>query len=405
MEGPLDQRQKKTSRDLSDLKARLGLAKNEGAAAPPPAGAQMPAATPPPAGTSQAQPQGVVAPPGVAQPQQNYAQPDASRDPFAAAGGQIAAGRTEVIVDKGPQIDIPIEKKKPTGLIIGVAIAALVALFIGYAFGGVMQSRKIYNKTVEDAAKIKEGMGKLADTTKKVIEAVASSSGRVKKLAAEGKLDSQLLKDLRGIQAASPLMNLEKAKAIETKIFRTNYALMEDLVISRMFQYFNNSLKLIGSVNAFVDFADRHKKELELYLNKAKAGSQKYGLYLAMDKGQYFIGGLTQITVPMCQDKKPWNNRSCQLGFMVSETGEKWSWRPGKPNKKTRTKLSDIVVPLPPNDKVLQGFTAKPGQVAFGQYVAYYRQVKLYASLLNRDYKSLKEDLGKQAAKTKVFTF
>lgn len=328
--------------------------------------------------------------------------PDVRRDPFSQAAGQIAQeARYAAIVDKGPLIDIPKEKKRPTGLIIGISIVAVVALGIGYAFGGVMHARKVFNKTVEDAARIKGAMGKLADVTKKVIDAVNEARGRNKTAVI---YDEKLIDALRQIQSSSPLTNVENAKKIETQIFRTNYALMDDLLIARMFKYFNNSLRLMASLDTFVEFAEKNKDKIKAYLDKAKEGTQNYGLFLAMDKGKYFIGGLAQISQPVCQDRKPWNNRDCQLGFLVSTGGKDWSWRPGKPDAKTRTKVGDIVVPLPPNDAVLSGLTGKPGRMIFSRYVILYRTIEAIAALLHRDIKAIKQDLGKQAGRQKVFT-
>jgi hypothetical protein len=416
----LDQRQKKPSRDLSDLKARLGLAKPEAKAeAPVPAPGAAPAPSPvaappgavPPPGASPAPsavppPGGVVAPPGMAPPQPAAAPPpDQRRDPFSAAGGQIAAApaAAQVITDQGPLIDIPKEKKRPFGLIIGVLIVALVAVGIGYAFGGVMHARKVFNKTVDDAHKIKDNLGKLADVTKKVINAANDARARIKKTKKVG-FDQELVDALSKIQASNPLANPQNAKKLETKLFRTNYALMDDMLINRLFKYFNNSLRLMVMMDAFVAFAEKNKKKIVAYLEKAKAGSRNYGMYLAMDKGKYFIGGLTMISQPVCPDKKAWNNRECQLGFLVSATGEKWSWRPGKPDKEKRTKLADIVVPLPPNDPVMAGLTGKPGRLTLVRYMQLYRQIQAISALLSRDYTGLKQDLTKQAGKQKVFT-
>ncbi|MCK5797429.1 MAG: hypothetical protein KAI47_09620 [Deltaproteobacteria bacterium] len=352
-------------------------------------------------------PGGIVAPPGMGPPQPAAAPPpDVRRDPFSAAAGQIAAAPAapQVITDQGPLIDIPKEKKKPLGLIIGLTVVIFVTVVIGYAFGGVMHARKVFNKTVVDAKKIHGAAGKLADVTKKVIDAAAGARARAK-AAKKVTFDQTLVDELQKIQATNPLATPENAKKIESKLFRTNYALMDDLLISRLFKYFNNSLRLLVTVDTFITYADQHKKEIIAYADKAKQGQHNYGMYFAVDKGKFFLGGLTMISQPVCPDKKPWDSRDCQLGFLVSASGEKWTWRPGKADKTTRTKLADIVVPLPPNDKVLAGLTGKPGRLVFGRYIGLYRQVQAIAALLDRDYRSLKEDLKKQAARQKVFTF
>ncbi|MBW2732107.1 MAG: hypothetical protein JRH20_06905 [Deltaproteobacteria bacterium] len=396
--------QKKSGRDLSDLKARLGLTKP---AETPPAGQPASQAIPPGGqAPPSAQAPGMQPPPGVQIPGMVQAAPvaDTSRDPFAQAQVQMAVGRpVDAIVDRGPQIEIPIEKKKPTKLIIGVAIAAFFTVVIGYAFGGVMHARKVYNYTVNDANKINGAVGDLGKVVAKSIKVINDSRIRNK---AKVVYDQQLIDDLGTIQQSSPLADAANAKKIESKLFRTNYALMDDLLIARLFKYFYDSLRLFATMNTFLEYAVHNKAKIEAYLKQsASSGNQNYGMFFAMDKGKYFIGGLVQVSAPVCPDRKPWKASSkCQLGFLVSNSGQKWSWRPGKPEA-DKNKMTDIVVPIPPNDAVLAGMTGKPGRAIFARYVVLYRSIAGIAALLHRDQKPVMQSLAKQAQKQKVFTF
>ena len=441
MERPLAQQKK----DLSDLKARLGLKKEPGTAAPPApfglpapgpqAGAQPPApgraptGAQPPAGLrpqTGAQPPVGMRPPTGAQmpfggqvPQGHHAQypgmgtqpqpsaapqQPAQQNPFAHAQSQLAMGHqtVQVIGNAGPELDIPQEKKRATGLVMGVGAAALVALVVGYGFGGVMHARKVYNLTVDDAKRIKGGVGDLAKVTKKVVDALGESRKRnAKKIV----FDQELIDALRAIQQTSPLSKPETAAKLESQLFRTNYALMDDMLISRLFGYFNNSLRLLTTIDSFLNFAEGKKKTIDEFLAAAQKESRNYGLYLAADRNHYYIGGLAQISSPVCQNKKAWKpEANCQLGFLVSTEGQKWAWRPGKPDPKTKTKLSDIIVPVPPTDPVLNSLTGKPGQMDYARYMALYRSMTGIAALLTRDHKPLLQDLGKQANKPKVFS-
>jgi hypothetical protein len=139
------------SRDISDLKARLGLKK--GAA---PASGQTRA--------NGGQSGGVVPPPGLnlppppgLQPQQPVI-PNAAEDPFGAMNAMAAVGT----VQRAPEIVIvhdgrPVENvgSKSTGATIAkIAIPAVVFLVIGLIIGNIGTSAGAYNDGVKDAKQI-----------------------------------------------------------------------------------------------------------------------------------------------------------------------------------------------------------------------------------------------------------
>jgi len=447
----LDGNQRKPSRDLSDLKARLGLAKGGGQPAaqpPPPGGVPAPGGAPPPGATpapaprarpqlqtgphspvgsppaassppapfqppapvsavsSVVPPAGLV-PPTAAQPQA-APPPDARRDPFAAAQAQIAGGQTkvEVISDAGPALDIPKEEKSHKPLIIGVLVAALVALGVGYTFGNVMHARQVFNKTIDDAQRIEKTVGDLQDTVKKLIGVLNDSAKRNKN---KIRYDKQLVAELRKVQEAAPLATLQNAQKIEDKLFRTNYALMDDMVITRLFRYFNNSLRLIASVESFLRHAESNANELAKRAAKADKPSKSqrnYGLYIVEPKPELFLGGILEVGPPTCADKRPQLKRTCKIaGFFVREVNaEQWSWRPSKPDKKVR--LEEIVIPLHRRDPGWRAVAATdPGARVHASYIARFRAMQRIAALLKKDHKPLKQDLAKQSSREKVFTF
>jgi hypothetical protein len=138
------------SRDISDLKARLGLKK--GGAAPA-------------SGQQQRAGNGVVAPPGlnlppppgVQQPQQPVI-PNAADDPFGAMNAMAAVGT----VQRAPEIVIvndgrPVENvgHVSTGATIAkVAIPGVIALVIGLAIGKIGTNASNYNDGLGDAKEI-----------------------------------------------------------------------------------------------------------------------------------------------------------------------------------------------------------------------------------------------------------
>jgi hypothetical protein len=136
------------SRDISDLKARLGLKKGA-----------VPA-------TGQTRNNGVVAPPGLnlppppGVPQQPAAPaiPNAADDPFGAMNAMAAVGT----VQRAPEIVIvndgrPVENvgQKSTGATIArIAIPAVAALIVGLAIGKIGAGAASYNAGLDDAKAI-----------------------------------------------------------------------------------------------------------------------------------------------------------------------------------------------------------------------------------------------------------
>ncbi|HTM19480.1 MAG TPA: hypothetical protein VL172_03200 [Kofleriaceae bacterium] len=132
------------SRDISDLKARLGLkkapGKGKGGVVPPPG--TRGGAVPPP--------------PGVEPPR-----PKAADDPFGAlnaAANRPAPAPEVIVIEKGGAAD----KIHRRGIIVRLAITAGVALLtmiVGCFMGGVAQKAKQHNQAITDAGKIADEIG------------------------------------------------------------------------------------------------------------------------------------------------------------------------------------------------------------------------------------------------------
>ena len=145
------------SRDISELKQRLGLKKG---------GA--------PAAAGNGATGGVVPPPGLNLPPQAPPQPvipNAADDPFAAMNAMAAVGT----VQRAPEIVIvndgkPVENVGASGhgaTIARIAIPAVAALGIGIAIGQIAKGANVYNAGLKDA-KFILGDDKAASTVKNV---------------------------------------------------------------------------------------------------------------------------------------------------------------------------------------------------------------------------------------------
>lgn len=121
------------SRDISELKARLGLKKG-GAAAGKGNGGQT---------------AGVVAPPGLAVQQQKPVIPNAADDPFAAMNVMAAAAtvarsqeahKEVIVVREGEHVE-HLGEKSTLALALKIAVPAVLGILIGFAVGKILTSR------------------------------------------------------------------------------------------------------------------------------------------------------------------------------------------------------------------------------------------------------------------------
>lgn len=404
----MTEKPKKTARDLSDLKARLGLAKpgTEPASAQQQPQAQQPVHAPHAAPPGIAPPPGVVPPPGVAPPPgmapapAAQPPPDVRRDPFAGRA-PTQHEPDKPIVDAGPAIEIPKERKSPTKLIIAFVITALIPMGVGWACGRIYASRVLFNKGIEDAAKIKEQVLKMATVNKKVAEVLHKSRVRQKGL----KYDAQMLEDLKDILRKSPNASADKIKTRQDELFRTNYAMMESVVIDRLFNYYNDTIRLMAGIELFIRTAEQSEELLKKYSDSIKEGQRKYGIVFAEDAGKYYLGKFVEVGNLVCADEKAKECPKDQIkGFFVRTSVQgSWSPRPGKPSKPG--KIAEVVIPIIPDEFFRQIVVGRPGYLAYKDYVRKYGQLSAIAALLSKTEKELVKDLGKAAGRDTLFVF
>jgi hypothetical protein len=161
------------TRDISELKARLGLKK----AAPE---AKAPAAKP--SG-------GVAPPPGLAVPapkQSGPVIPAAADDPFGNMNAMAQIGTMQrapeiVIVNDGNPVE-SVSTGSKAATIAKYAAIALVPLIIGWQLGGIGQSAKQFNKGIDDAGRLEKrvaGMRKdLSDLSTDLGDAIKKTGGQ-----------------------------------------------------------------------------------------------------------------------------------------------------------------------------------------------------------------------------------
>jgi len=325
--------------------------------------------------------------------------PNLQRDPFATQASAMAM-QPQVITDAGPALEIPEEKKSHLKLIIVLIITAAIPLVLGWACGRIYGARILFNRTIDDASRIKKGVVKISALNRKLAIIIAESRARNK-----GKVlyDDKLLEDLKDVRLTSAFANPEKAKKQQDELFRTNYAMMEDISINRLFNYYNNTLRLLLEIESFLQKTNLTKDLIKSYSTEADKGQKKYGIVFAEDAGKYYLGSLVEVGNIICLDKEAKECSKDKIeGFQI-RTGISgaWSPRPGKPTGKQ--KITEIVIPIIPDTNWQQVAVGRRGYLAYKAYRLGYARMSAIAALLARDEKALMQDLGKAAGREKIF--
>jgi hypothetical protein len=314
----LDDNKKPGARDLNDLKARLGLKQTNTMAAVSPTGAPVPAqpmVTPP-----STHPAAPIAPPFVGP--QSQPPVDLRPDPFVAQT-QAQAANLAAFYGVGQQLpgstegisDAPISKPKPWGQILGFVGVAAVTFGAGNACGRIYSARVEFNQTTDHARSIREEVENLSKNLNNIANSL-KKSGQIEVAAALGALD------------------LKKPET--TKIFHTNYAQLDGLVVDRLFTYYNDTIKLYDEIAVH---AKRTNTDRELIANYLKNGASKleknYGVTFDLSSA-FPIVNFVELGGPICPGGKPDCSPNELKGFKYrTEVGGTWSERPikGKPGE------------------------------------------------------------------------
>lgn len=295
------------SRDISDLKARLGLKK--GAAAP--ATSQT---------RSNGQSGGVVAPPGmnlppppgVQQPQQPVI-PNAADDPFGAMNAMAAVGT----VQRAPEIVIvndgkPVENVGAAGkgaMIAKMIAPAVAALIVGLAIGRISKDANFYNDGLLGARAIL-GDAKTPSTVMNVKRALSEL---------DGVLDDAKTKNNFRPDPAMGAQLTAMANKLDVKselVFRAKQNALDPEVAGQILSFYAG----VTEIKSMIDQHNKSAKGDEMVLKKGKeatdaatlkegdnallAGQLKYGVLIQAptdeDKGTDFGAKLVEIAGIYC---------------------------------------------------------------------------------------------------------
>lgn len=413
---------KQGPKDITDLKARLGLKKQgggpaapggptapggpgpaapfapapmPGAVAPRPGQAQLPAALAGPS-TGPVPAAGYVPPPPgfTPPPEAAPAQPDPRRDPYAAqqaavaanlasfygVGGALPGSADEVKGD-------PIKKPKPWPLIGGAAAAALVMLGIGYSFGSISVSRNDFNITTEHAVKVRDEVDKLEKQVDKVFDAIKGI-----KLSDRDPPDFAAIEKLADLDFKEP--------DIPTKLFHTNYFSFEPSVVQQLFTYYTDVIQLSKQIQEHTTRTLKDRDSIDKYVkgNATKKDTGPVGVIL--DYSQ---------KLPLAQ--------LVELGGIVCPDARQTDCKPEEAKMRFRTALGgdfqvralkglpkDVVLPIQQTELQKQVMSGDPNLLAFRDYVR--RAAALFQQLtkIREEEKQLIAGLKKRAEAPTMFT-
>jgi hypothetical protein len=304
------------SRDISELKQRLGLKKGQQAAPQPAArgnGAGSGGVAPPPG-------MNLPPPPGVAQPQQYQQQqpmmPSAADDPFGAMNAMAAVAQVQrapeiVIVNDGRPVE-NVGKSSLGALLVKILLPALLMLGAGIGIGRVSKDANFYNKGLEDAKAI---LG--APTSK-------SSVRGAKKLLSDldSTLDEWKTKNNYRPEDAYTKKLEALAKDLEVKsevVFRAKQNALDENLAGQILSFYSGVAEVKGMLDQHIKSAKADEKALVTGKQKADdatvkeetnayaAGQMKYAILMSApteEDRDDFGAKIVEIGPVFCGDKQ-----------------------------------------------------------------------------------------------------
>jgi hypothetical protein len=384
------------AKDISELKARLGLKKSG------PAAARGGMAAPPGARAA-----GVIpAPPGAQPPRPHI--PDAKEDPFGAMNALAAHGAQVqqpqfVVVNEGPPAEEVQKRARARLLMIGGLM--VLPLVFGIAVGKISSGAKLYNRTIEDAAVIRDEVKKTRDGLIGVQQVLASAKLRAKGNFAPG--DAKLTAELEALPPLRP--NIEQ-------VFNSfMYELPPELVGATL-SFYTETIQLNDLIKKHVQMAKDAERIFKEGHTKVQ-GFNPFGYAALLEvpsadqqaAGSLIALKMVQLGSPVCEGQNTPSESGCPgrvsgFRYRVDELGN-WGV------KKVATAdggnvASDGIVVLDTSSKVLQQ-VVKGGEVTVAE-AGFLERINRIDELVNdliERQKAIESRLNSKAIESKKFTF
>ena len=396
------------SRDISELKARLGLKK-----APASPAAQQNGVVAPP---------GITPPPGVASQPPAPVVPNASEDPFGAMKAMAQLGTVQrapeiVIVNDGKPVESVSAGKQAT-TIAKIAGIILVPLILGVILGQIGAKASFYNDGIAASKAI---LGNVTDVKKNV--------GELEQMLEEGSAKN-------GLRFSPDLTKRleEVAQKLDIKseiVFRAKQNNLNPEIEGQILSFYAG----ITELKSLLDAHSRAAKSDDLLLSTARkaaddakmsedrnsflAGRMQYRYAIVINNpsdedratgaGGDYGARLVEVGPPYCSDGKLSTTNTCADGISGfayrNDAGSVWSKadiaQPG-PGEGTPPKT---IINLLPNGTTETFFKGTQEGVAEAAYVRRLRNLLDRSKKALDDGNKLQATLGKKANESKRFSF
>jgi hypothetical protein len=392
------------AKDISELKARLGLKKDA------PAGAKSAGGVVAPPGSRLAG-GAIPAPPGAGPARPHI--PDAKEDPFGAmnalaAHGAVAAQPQIVVVNDGSPVE-RVEHQSNAVRLALLAGAVLLPLILGVVVGKVSANASAYNRTIDDAAAVRNDTNKVRDGL--VAIQTVLQSGRERSRGAQGFVvgDTKLNEELAALPPLAPNIEL---------VFRSHLYELDAQLVAAVLSFYVQALELNDLLKQHV-VASRDAMKV-LHEGQEFMGAfdpTSYGAVIDVptaeeaQQGKPIALKLVQLGAPVCEGQTKPSEGGCGSAkitgyrYRVDETGP-WGVKKLAQTSGTSAVEADSLVRLDRGSKVLQQL-AKGGKatVAEASYLARINHISEQVNKLLEAQKAIEGHLTNHANKGKQFTF
>jgi hypothetical protein len=382
------------TKDISDLKARLGLKPGNAPGAGPQPGGGPPApgrsipGFPPQPGRSNAQ--AAAAAPAAATAAPNAA-PPAGMNPYANMRAPAGGFDLRGIDDGAPIQNVRSGRGKAivfTSIVVGAAAFAL-----GGGLGIASVGRANMNTANHAAKAVKNELDNMEKTLSQIGRAVAISQQR---MAAAKKdplsYDPQLTADLKSIK-------LDPRPTTAT-IFRVDFFRLPDADVDKLFNYYYDTIALYNEVERHVRRTENDAESLKSYAEKTAAnGNRNYGVVFD-NAGKIVVGNLVEVGEQVCKNGGKDCGADQLVGFKIrSGSGAPWV------DRKTGSKLDpNILVPMKPTPFMDAVMTGSPDQVRQESYKQRLANIRTLVSQLTMNQRELIDGISKDASRPDIFT-
>jgi hypothetical protein len=384
------------TRDISDLKARLGLKKQAPRAASqgivPPAGGKAGYIPPPPGAAAPPPPEPVI--------------PDAKVDPFGAMNaiasqGAQARGPEIIVVNDGKPVEQVEGQAHGTMRAVKIGALIVVPLVLGFVLGGINYDRKRFNNTLEDAKALTEEFTQIGKSLEALNIAILNAKDRGK--GGFALFDKDFVAEVDALNFT--IVEDEKLIVYQANLYSLDRKLVSDILI-----FYGRIKQLAQKMKDHQQATKRSLATTTPTVGEKVPGGGTFAVLVKAptaeeaQKGALPTAELVQVGKPMCPDGKEMDPKAgCPQGPMAGiqfrgDTSAPWNVK-GLPTG--ATDVTDKLLDLRPN--VVWSALYK-GSAKFLDEAQYYQRLTEIEALttdLVKDRKDIEDRLAAAAARTK----